>query len=43
MNQMLGFQCGHDFGCVREKLRSGYGEFLSQGIRNLIEGTSLLQ
>lgn len=43
MNQMPSFECLNEFGCVCEKLRSGYGEFLSQGIRNLIEGTPFLQ
>jgi hypothetical protein len=40
---MLGLQSRNEFGCVREDLRLGHGEFLSQSIHNLIEGTLLLQ
>ena len=42
-NQMPGFQGLNEFARVGKDLRSGYGEFLPQGIRNLIEGTLLLQ
>jgi len=40
---MLTFESLNEFACVGKKLRTGYGEFLTQGIRNLIEGTPLLQ
>jgi hypothetical protein len=40
---MLGFQSLNEFARVGKDLRSGYGEFLSQSVRNLIEGTPLLQ
>jgi len=42
-NQMPGFQGLNEFTCVGKDLRSGYGEFLPQGVRNLIEGIPLLQ
>ena len=40
---MLGFQGPNEFVGVGKELTSGYGEFLCQGIRNLIEGRTLLQ
>jgi hypothetical protein len=40
---MLCFQRPNEFACVGEKLSSGHRKFLSQGIRNLIDGTPLLQ
>jgi hypothetical protein len=40
---MLGFQCLNEFAGVGKKLSSGYREFLSQSVRNLTDGTPLLQ
>ena len=40
---MLGFQCLNEFGCVRKELGPWHREFLSQGVRDLIQGTPILQ
>jgi hypothetical protein len=40
---MLGFQRFNEFVCLGKELRAGYGEFLSQSVRNLIDGTAILQ
>jgi len=40
---MLGFEGLNEFPCVGKELSSGHGEFLPQGIGNLIDGTPLLQ
>jgi hypothetical protein len=40
---MPGFQGLNEFVRIGKDLRSGYGEFLPQGIRNPIEGILLLQ